>query len=107
MWRQFDSPLFVRVLLPWLPLFILLQAEKVKATVPEILGSATVVLAGRLLVDGNFKGILSGFFGLVPLVGSVLLITGVVQNVRVAWVYYLMAALGTVLAVVSEVRQRR
>jgi len=107
LWRRLDRLLFVRLVLPWLPLFVLFQAHRLRASIPEILGSATIVLAARLLVDANFTGVLAGVFALIPLLGSVLLIAGVVAAWWWAWTYYAIAAVGTVLAVISEVRQRR
>jgi MFS family permease len=102
-----DSQFFVRLVLPWLPLFVLFQVNRLHSSVPEILGSATMVLAARVLVDANFRGVVAGIFGLLPLVMSVLLTAGVVENWNWAWTYYVMAAVGTVLAVLSEAHNRR
>jgi hypothetical protein len=107
MFRQLDRQLAGRLVIPWLPPFVLWVTNRLQTISPEFLGSVTTILAARLTVDAAYEGSFALLFGVVPLLGGVLLIGGAVLDLNAAWVYYVIAALGTVLAVITDIRQRR
>jgi hypothetical protein len=108
---QTDRFLTTRLFLPWLPLFVIAHRQGFKALTPTVLGSLALLLSARLLADGSFRGVLQLTFGFLPLLGSVTILAsdaGAQKDLLTqSYVYYLDAALGTALAVVSEVRGRR
>ena len=58
--QQLDRQLVTRLALPWLPLLVLVQADKLPVLTPGVLGSVTLVLSARLLADASYSGVLGG-----------------------------------------------
>jgi hypothetical protein len=77
---------------------------------PEMLGSATLVLAARLLAESSlpYSSTFRLIFCGVPIIGGSLLFAGAIQNQiqTAAWVFYAIAGIGTVLSAISDLRQR-
>ena len=72
----------------------------------------TLVLGARVSLERAFLGsqALRVVFGIAPVVAGVIICSGaniVVGRYALRWVAYGFAALGTFIAVVSDVRQRR
>lgn len=107
MWRQLDLYLSARMLLPWLPVLITWQAGK--PLTPQHFGILSIVLAARLLVDGALSGVRQICFGIVPLIGGVLVLADATASNPWAFglIYYLASGLGTTLTAVSDLRGRR
>jgi hypothetical protein len=110
-WRQLDAFIATRLFVPWTPLLVLWMVNwKVVHPKPEILGSAALVLAARLLAEGTFPN--SALFRLIfcgiPIIGGSLLFANAIHNQleTAAWVFYLVAGAGTMLVAISDWRGR-
>jgi hypothetical protein len=111
-WRQLDRHLTVRIVLPWVPVFIGWQAGNEAALAPELFGALAVVLALHNFTEGSpynkGMGILGVSFIGVPLIlGSVVCAGGSRRAWAFAIVAYVAAGLGTVLSALSDLRGRR
>jgi hypothetical protein len=109
MLKQLDTFIATRFLVPWLPLIVLWMArlEFVSPT-KEALGSMAVVLAARLLAEATFahSALLRLIFCGLPIMGGALVFAGPPRMQASAWVFYGIAATGTVIVAISDLRQR-
>lgn len=108
--RLFDRSFYVRLLLPWTVPLILWQTRGSAAITSELLAGMAVILSARLFADESFRGIVQGIFCVAPFAEGVLVL-GAGTRFQYPLVAgrgcYLVAAIGTVFAVISEARQRR
>jgi hypothetical protein len=108
--KQLDTFIATRFLVPWLPLFVLWMARGAFVSpTTEALGAMTLILAARLLAEPTFphSAISRLIFCGLPIIGGALIFAGQ-ADVRLdeAWVFYGIAATGTVLVAISDLRER-
>jgi len=105
--RQLDRHLTIRLVLPLLPLFVFFHVRKESVLTPELFGALAMVLSARLLADSSFQSaFMKLVFCILPLVGGGLTCAGK-GSIALSVTYYATAGVGTVLAVISDLRQRR
>lgn len=108
MLSQIDRYLTGRLLLPWLPMFVLWHTTAWAGVTPQFFGGLAMVLGARVLAESEFVGALQVVFGFLPLLGGALVCANVTVNPGVfGAVYYVAGGLGTTLAAVSSLRERR
>lgn len=110
MWRQLDRYLATRMALPWLPVFANAHRPELTVLTPEFFGALAMVLSARVLADRSMAGVLQLLFGILPLLGGGFVVAGATPGDDYSWlglVYYLGASTGTVLAAITDLRERR
>ncbi len=101
----------LRLSTPWIPVLILWQTSGLGSLVVthQLLGSTTIVLAAEYVAQPDDHPLPRFLLGVVPLLESVLVLTGTLRvgDPRiVGWLMYALASLGWALRALDELLDR-
>lgn len=106
--RQLDASLTALLVVPLLPPTVVAVTKGLGALHAQMFGGLTLVLAFRLWADKRLaKSIVQIIFCALPFVFGVLICAGALHKSIPAYVPYSVVVVGTVLAAISQLRQRK